>query len=849
MRSMLIVSSLAVLSGCGECCRNIRENDYVSNSGRVEALSADTWAKSEWIAVKGEIGAPAAREMSASGTSRFMREITNAKVVKSAKWMTTALGVYELYVNGKIIGDDFLKPGFTHVKHTRRSFTYDITRYINRDAGAKNILASDVSAGWWRDKIVNYHGKKSAFRAVLELVYEDGSKELIGTDDETWTGVVGGPVLRAAIFDGELYDARISPPVLAEGAAAFGCEVSTEFSGEILPSDGGEVLLRRDLALKPIEMYVWSKVEAADKAKEIFGKVVKDREYKDGDIIELAEGETLIVDFGQNCAGVVEYKFEADEGTTLTMLPGEMLNDRNGERARGNDGPGGSLYRENLRIPNEGMRNVYTFGKRAQTPIVYHPRFTFFGYRYASLTATGKVKIHSLRSIPVTSISKEMERGKLVTGNKDVNKLISNIYWGQLSNYLSVPTDCPQRNERLGWSNDTLVFCEAGMYNADTSKFFDKWMRDLCDSRDEEGGFPSVAPFAQYGNETFNLGWADVGVFVPYRVWKHLGHKRIIEENYEAMKKFVKKIDEIKYNMEGKRWIYADWVSYERYCSSGNHFGGWSKAPEPTKYRLYLAANYWLMDARMMVEVAEALGKTEDAKWFAESEKRAMNYIRENFVEEDGLLSKVFRDMQTPSLYALKNGIVTGDAAEKTKEMLLKNIREHGECLQTGFLGTYIIMDTLSEHGMTDVAYTLLLQHKNPSWLYSVDQGATTIWERWNSYTLDKGFGPVGMNSFNHYAFGAVLGWMYKTMAGIMTDPATPGFKNIILAPQPDKRMGFVEAEYKIPSGGVVKSAWRYERDTFTWEFTIPEGSTALVKVPGESESKTYEAGTYIIKK
>ena len=205
--------------------------------------------------------------------------------------------------------------------------------------------------------------------------------------------------------------------------------------------------------------------------------------------------------------------------------------------------------------------------------------------------------------------------------------------------------------------------------------------------------------------------------------------------------------------------------------------------------------------------------------------------------------------MQTPSLYALKNGIVTGDAAEKTKEMLLKNIREHGECLQTGFLGTYIIMDTLSEHGMTDVAYTLLLQHKNPSWLYSVDQGATTIWERWNSYTLDKGFGPVGMNSFNHYAFGAVLGWMYKTMAGIMTDPATPGFKNIILAPQPDKRMGFVEAEYKIPSGGVVKSAWRYERDTFTWKFTIPEGSTALVKVPGESESKTYEAGTYIIKK
>ena len=208
------------------------------------------------------------------------------------------------------------------------------------------------------------------------------------------------------------------------------------------------------------------------------------------------------------------------------------------------------------------------------------------------------------------------------------------------------------------------------------------------------------------------------------------------------------------------------------------------------------------------------------------------------------MILPAFRAMQTPAVFALKLGLVEGVAKEKTIAALKKNFADHGDCLQTGFLGTSILMDTLTENGMADVAYTLLLQHKNPSWLYSVDQGATTIWERWNSYTKKDGFGPVGMNSFNHYAYGAVLAWIYKTAAGIASDPSAPGFAKVVMAPKPDRRLGHIAAEYRTPKG-LVKSAWRYEGEKWIWDFTVPEGATAAVTLPGAAEAKEYAAGDH----
>ena len=837
---------------------------------RVEALDAALWSESEWIsAVDAPVfdGNLADGKRAADGASWFVRETRNDKKVASAVWMTTGLGVYEIYVNGKRIGSDALKPGFTHVKKTRRSFTYDITDSFRKGEGESNFLSAEVTAGWWRDKIVNFAGKKSAFRAVLKVTYADGSDAVIGTKAGDWLAGVGGPVTHAAIFDGEEYDERVKPPYFGDPSFKP-AERNDEFKGEILPSEGGEVCRRLDLALKPVVAYVWKGVDGTDESNKVFGCVHKLRDIKinaasSGDACfedcTLAKDETLVVDFGQNCAGVPVFVFAAKEGTVLTCLPAEMLNDGNGERSRGNDGPAGSVYRENLRVPEHGMRIRYTFGDstEADSPAVYMPMHTFFGYRYISVTATDDVTIKAVASIPVTSITKEMELGSLETGVPDVNKLISNVYWGQLSNYLSVPTDCPQRNERLGWSADTQVFAEAGSFNADTSAFFHKWTRDLRDSRCENGGYPSVAPFAQYGNETFNLGWADVGVIVPYQIWKQFGDVKIVEENFEAMEKFVRKLDETKYDFEGKvHYIYADWLSYEKFETCGNQFGNWGKTwkdhPDAQNYRRFLAACYWLYDARLMAEMAEAIGR--DPSWFRESAERAREYIRGKFLESDGLLLSPMRSLQTACLFALHFGIVEGDAIDATKGILDKSIADHGDCLQTGFLGTSILMETLSENGMSDIAYTLLLQHKNPSWLYSVDQGATTIWERWNSYTKDKGFGPVGMNSFNHYAYGAVLAWMYKDMAGIAADPKAPGFKNIIMAPKPDRRLEFVKAEYK-SAAGLIKSSWRYESEQWNknekwiWDFTIPEGATADVTLPGETAPKRYTAGTYHIVK
>ena len=837
---------------------------------RVPSLGADAWNGSEWLSAK---DAPVAGGVIrkgvrvADGTSWFLRVAANEKPVRRATWMTTGLGVYDLYVNGRRIGHDFLKPGFTDVRKTRRSFTYDVTEAMRLDAGEANLFAAEVSAGWWRDKIVTpnsstngFFGRKSAFRGVLQVEYEDGTTSRFGTNRREWRAGVCGPVTHAAIFDGETYDARLKPAYMTP--AAFGePEPNEEFKGEILPSEGGEVTLREDLAMKPVKAYVWRGIEGAtDKA---FGKVCINRSFEPDEEMTIGAGDTLVVDFGQNAAAVPAFEFSADEGTVLTALPAEMLNDEMGLKSRGNDGPEGSVYRVNLREGHKtGRRVVYTFAQNDGF-VRYWPRFTFFGYRYVSVTATAPVRIRSILSVPVTSIRKDMEIGSIETGDAALNRFIRNVYWGQLSNYLSVPTDCPQRNERLGWTADTQVFCEAGSFNANTLRFFHKWMRDLRDSQDELGGFPGVAPWAQYGGEKMRIGWADAGVIVPYRIWTQFGDERIVRENWEAMEKFMARVNETQYRTELLKgqcgmYQYADWLSFEKYESAGGagkpqnlafEIGPDGKRKGPKKeavvYWDFLGGCYWAIDSEMMARMARAIGR--DARTYVQMNEAALAYLKGRFLDPaDGMLLPIFRDMQTPALFALKLGLVTGEAKARTIAALKKNIADNGNCLQTGFLGTSILMDTLSENGLTDVAYSLLLNHNFPSWLYSVDQGATTVWERWNSYTKKDGFGPVGMNSFNHYAYGSVLAWLYKTAAGIAADPAQPGYRMIVMAPQPDRRLGHVTASYQ-SAAGLVKSAWRYEGDEWIWEFTVPAGAFARVRLPDESGSRIYPSGTHKI--
>ncbi len=844
-----VVAVSALFAGCSV-------KDVSPVGSRAEALNAEAWGVSQWISV---VDAPVATgeklSRAADGANWFLSTVKNEQTVTSAKWMTTGLGVYELYVNGKIVGEEVLKPGFTHRDKTKRSFTYDITEAFNCAAAAENQLSAQVTPGWWADKIVTpnkyegMYGKKCAFRAVLELTFADGSTKLYGTDLENWTAGIAGPVKHAAIFDGEEYDAREqlgfeTPEKLSTP------EVNSEFAGEILPSNGAEIYLRHDLTLSPVETYVWSGVEGA--TEDAYGKVVVVRRYGADDVITLDAGETLVIDFGQNAAAVPSFLFKAKEGTVLTCLPSEILNDGNGAHSRGMDGPEGSVHRTNLRAHEDCFRLDYTFAEKCGY-VSYTPRCTFFGYRYISVTATDKVRIKSVTSIPVTSIASTLDSGKITTGNELINKIISNTWWGQLSNYLSVPTDCPQRNERLGWTADTQVFAETGSFFANTRTFLHKWMRDMRDSQTETGAYPSVAPDAQYGDALMRLGWADAGVIVPWVVWKQFADTQIIEENWESMNRFMNHVHESKYDhktlaKENGNRQYADWVSYEPMESHDKLYripGTKKIMPEAIDYWNFLSAAYWAMDADMMADMAVATGR--DAAPYRKMAAEARAYIKKRFIKADGTFrTPILNTMQTPALFALRVGVVEGKAKEAMIARLRKNFEEHDNCLQTGFLGTSILMSTLTENGMVDIAYELLFQRKNPSWLYSVDNGATTIWERWNSYTFEHGMGPKSMNSFNHYAYGCVCEWIWETVAGISSDPAAPGFKHIIMRPIPDKRLGHVTAEYN-SAAGVIKSAWRYEGEQWIWEFTIPEGSTASVTIPGETAPTEYTAGTYTI--
>ena len=820
------------------------------------ALNDTVWKSSSWISVVDApvvLGEVADGSRAADGASWFLATVRNDKKVSRALWMTTGLGVYELYVNGKPVGDEILKPGFTHPEKTRLSFTYDVTGLFDTASGAENVLSAQVTPGWWADKIVTpaghdgMIGRKCAFRGVLALYYSDGSTRLYGTDTDNWKAGIAGPVTHAAIYDGEEYDARIAPGF--ETPEKLGVpEINTEFHGDIFPSDGAEIYFRHDLALSPVKTYVWQGVAGEDENH--FGRVVLKREYGAGEPIVVNPGENLVVDFGQNCSAVPVFVFNAAEGTELNCVTAELLNDGNGSKERGMDGPEGSVHRQNLRIPDTGMKLKYTFANSPED-VCYTPRYTFFGYRYVSINVTDKVVIKSIKSLPVTSISRDMEIGKIETGNELVNKLISNTIWGQRSNYLSVPTDCPQRNERLGWTADTQVFTETGSFFANTTSFFHKWMRDLIDSQGEKGGFPGVAPLSQYGNEMTRLGWSDAGIIVPWSIWKQFGDTEIVEQSWKSMEKYMNHINETRYDHnalieENGNYQWADWLSYEPLEScGGGAFGPDGPLPEAVEYWNYLSASYWLLDAGMMRDMA--IGTGRDASRYETMTRDAKTYIRERFFDENGKFkTDILNTMQTPALFALKNNILDGAAKEAMIGRLRENFAEHGNCLQTGFLGTSILMPTLSENGMSDIAWELLFQRKNPSWIYSIDNGATTIWERWNSYMIDKGMGPKGMNSFNHYAYGVVCEWIWETAAGIASDPANPGFRHIIMKPVPDKRLGYLKAEYHSASG-VIRSAWKYEGDNWIWEFSVPDGCTATVTLPGETQSKEYEAGDYKI--
>ena len=769
----------------------------------------------------------------------FEKSFANGRAVRRATWDVTAQGVFEAFANGRRVGNDFLKPGVTECGKCRHVYSYDVTDLLNCRAGATNVLSATVTPGWWCDQMMRppkkvsdwqrgnkrewQLGEEIAFRGELRLEFDDGSAQTVGTD-ESWLAAYTGPVVSAGIYEGEVYDARRKEEELK-------CvRRNTEFTGELRPA-AAKIALREDLVLTPREMYVVKGVEGA--SKDAFGVAKVIRRYRDGEDVRLEPGEMLVIDFGQNCSAVPSFEVAGEAGAELKIRASEMLNESHGEKSRGNDGPAGTPYLAALRTAYAGIHYTLKDGRQS-----YMPRYTYFGYRYLGVTATRLVVFARWRSTPVSSVTREMERGRIVTGNARVNRLIANIRWGLLSNYLSSPTDCPQRDERMGWTADTQVFMNSAAYFADTSEFLDKYLADLRDAQRASGCYMCFVPNVRHTFPPWaSAGWTDAGVIIPYRLWKWYGDRRYIDASWESM---VRYMDFLEGNAEPYRINHGDWLAFEHHKkNAGDAMDGRQVKALNAYFRVWMAM--------LMREMAAATGRGAAERHYADEEAKLRQAFAAAYVGPDGTIKDEYKG-QCNDLYMLKLGLCGGAAAvEATKRDLIANIKACGNRLQTGFLGTAILMPTLTfEANAPELAYSLLLQDTFPSWLYSVDQGATTVWERWNGYTKEKGFGPVGMNSFNHYAYGCVAEWLFAAAAGIRQPKGAVGWKRFLLAPIPDRRLGSVDASFISPEGE-IKSSWKYGDDgTWTWTFAVPKGTSASVSAPGISE-REYGPGEWTV--
>ena len=764
--------------------------------------------------------------------------------VKKARLYTSALGVYESYLNGQRIGRvlengdlqfEELKPGYTQMEDRKFYSTYDITDLLQED----NALTAVVTTGWWNGNAVQYMMpehlifRENAYLAKLVITYEDGTQEEIVTDTD-WKAARVPPVLEGTgIWEGEVYDAGADQSwMLPDFDDSSWCNVgiNREFTGKLCAWEGVPVTVRKDLEHAPKAITLYQGATGANEA--CYGKIstLFTCQSIDREGITLQPGQTLLIDFGQNFAGWECLQLTTEPGTQIYVRHGEMLNDKNGEKARKNDGPEGSLYvfNYNKNTGTVGRTIYYAKGGEKET---YHPSFTFYGFRYMELTADREVTFYQITGQVVTSAHRDT--GTLVTSDKAVNQLISNARWGMYSNYLSVPTDCPQRDERQAWTADTQNFAETGCYLNDSKSFLEKYMADIRDAQDEyTGSVPGVAPTGyKYGARWGVVGWADAIILIPWFLYLMYGDTAVVEENWEAMEFFM---DTYMASTRGMGGNYG--TLNDPRGESVEAYGDWL-SPEDSSQEVSdrLGVAYYAWDAMIMAKLARAIGKSQGKIQKYESLYQAeKSLFQKNYVREDGTVD---RPAQSVCLHALYLDLLPDEnSVEAVKKQLIDNIENKGNKLGTGFLGTEIIMHTLTKIGCADIAYKLLLQHQYPSWLYSVDQGATTIWERWNGYTVEDGFyGPAPHNnSFNHYSYGSVVAWMFRGMAGISYDEKSPGFKHILLMPQPSKALPVVEASYESIYGKIL-SKMGYDGDIWHYEAVIPANTTATISLTVEN--------------
>jgi alpha-L-rhamnosidase len=716
--------------------------------------------------------------------SYLHRTFAISKRVQSARLYITALGSYRVSLNGTRVGTDVLTPGFTDYRKRVLYQTYDVTKLL---VNGRNAIGAILGDGWYGSPLtwygIHYFALPDRLLAQLEVNYADGSHETVLTDD-SWKAAAS-PILQSTIYDGEMYDARLEQAGWEK--ASFD---DSRWSPAVV-QDAPPVSVSSQIDAPP--------------------QIIATLQPKG--MTPLANG-AYIFDMGQNMVGWVTLKVRGAAGTKVRLRFAEILN------------PDGTIYTKNLR--NAQATDTYVL--RGGDEETFAPHFTFHGFRYVEMTGfPGTPTLDAIKGDVVSSVSGEPV-GRLNTSSDLVNRMWSIGIWGQRGNFVSIPTDCPQRDERLGWMGDAEVFWRTGSYNFDIAAFSQKFVQDIIDAQTPGGAFSNVSPNVLALEGEFPEGsapmvgapgWGDAGVIVPWTTWVQYGNTAVIESSWDAMQKWMEFIQMRNPDLLRKNGVgfnFADWL-----------------APDPNTNKDLLATAYWALMAHMMSQMGNAIGKEADAERYDQLVQNIRAAFQKAYIKDNG---EVGTGTQTSYIVALYTKMAPESLEPMLVDKLVKDIEAHNWHLSTGFLGTPFLLFTLTDHGRTDVAYRLLLNDTYPSWGYMLSKGATTWWERWNGDT-----GDPSMNSYNHYAFGSVMAWVYRYAAGVDTTPDSPGFKKIVIHPHLDARMTSARAEYESVYGKIVSDWNGTPNGPFALRVTIPANTSANVFLPEISGTHITENG------
>ncbi len=724
--------------------------------------------------------------------SPLLRKTFSAeKPLAFARLYVTAQGVYEMSLNGKRVGEDYMTPGWTSYLKRTQYQTFDVTKAL---LTGENVLGASVGNGWFFSTLAkenhrDIYGKERGLLAELHLTYADGSEDIIATD-ESWKSHVG-PTLCSEIYDGESYDARLE-------VAAWDTAACPDANWNPVRTVKSEVTRLVPQEVEPVRIH------------EILKPVT---------VITTPEGDTVL-DFGQNVTGFVRFTIDGPEGATITLEHAEVFD------------KDGNFYLANMRA----AKNLIHYTLKGTGPETWHPKFTFQGFRLV------RIKTENLSWKPeqftACVLHSEMRTSASFTcASPLVNQLYKNIVWGQKGNFLDVPTDCPQRDERLGWTGDAQAFVRTACTLMDTARFFTKWLHDLSADQLPNGCVPVIIPnvIAEQPDQpeqgVSSAAWGDAATICPWTVYRCYNEKNLLEAQFPSMKKWV------------------DWITAQGgdgLWNVGFHFGDWlGLDAKPDSYvgatpTDLIATAFYAHSTDLLVKSATVLGYTEEADIYEALYKKIVGCFRHEFITPNGRLAA---PTQTAHVLALHFDLLKESDRPRAIKDLAKLVEENDIALTTGFVGTPYLCHVLTRFGRHDLAGKLLLREKYPSWLYQVTKGATTIWEHWDGIKEDGSFWCADMNSFNHYAYGAIADWLFQVVAGIDMDVETPAYKHIVVRPQPFDGMPHAEASLETPYGA-VRSCWTVSDGTFKLTLDVPANTTATVYLPGKADYEALTVGS-----